>query len=324
MESSLGTSFLTQFLVATLFVLVVFFYWINRRQDYFKNYGIPYIPSTPLLGSFKDALLGKTGVYDHIVTLYNRPEVKGAPFFGIFLFHKPGLVITDPDLIKQITVKDFWSFSNRYTSSDVHDPLGYYNLFSVKGALWKILRGKLSPFFTSGKLKSMFYLLDKNSGDMVNYIHKRLDKDNKVEMEMKDLASMYTIDVIANCAYGVEANCLENPEGEFRKCGHSMFHMSFWRGLELPAYFMLPQVMKFFRFQTFSDYSTKFIKSSIPHVIATREKSGAKRNDLIDTLIELKKSEVKDENGNTLTDDMLTAQAAVFFSAGMSRLFTSS
>lgn len=317
MESSFGTSFLTQLLIGILVSLVAFIYWINRRQDYFKNHGIPYVPSTPILGSFKEALLGKTGVYDHIVTLYNRPEVKGKPFFGIFLFHKPGLVITDPELIKQLTVKDFWSFSNRYTSSDVHDPLGYYNLFSVKGALWKILRGKLSPFFSSGKLKTMFYLLDKNSDDMIKSIHKRLNKDNKVELEMKDVASLYTIDVIANCAYGVEANCIENPEGEFNKCGRSMFDMNLWRGFELPAYFMLPQVMKFFGFQTFSDYSTKFIKSTIPEVIAMREKSGSKRNDLIDTLIDLKNANVKDENGNTLTTDMLTAQAAVFFSAGM-------
>lgn len=317
MDPLFGTSFLTQLLIGSLAVLAAFFYWINRRQDYFKNLGIPYVPSTPILGSFKDALLGKTAVYDHIVTLYNRPEVKDAPFFGIFLFHKPGLVVTDPELIKQITVKDFSSFSNRYTSSDVHDPLGYYNLFSAKGALWKILRGKLSPFFSSGKLKSMFYLMDKNSSDMVNFIHKRLDKDNKVELEMKDVASLYTIDVIANVAYGVEANCIENPDGEFNKCGRSMFDMNFYRGFELPAYFMLPQVMKFFRFQTFSNFSTNFIKSTIPRVIEMREKSGNKRNDLIDTLIEIKKAEIKDENGKTLTEDMLTAQAAVFFSAGL-------
>ena len=316
MEPSFAANFLTQLLIGSLVVLVAFFYWINRRQDYFKNVGIPYVPSTPILGSFKDALMGKTGIYDHMITLYNRPEVKDKPFFGFFLFHKPGLMINDPELIKKITVKDFNQFAERYTSSDVHDPLGYYNLFSAKGGLWKILRGKLSPFFTSGKLKLMHNLLDKNSEDMVNFIHKKLDKENKVELEMKDLASLYTIDVIASCAYGVEANCLENPESEFRKCGYSMFKMDFWRGLELPAYFMLPQVMKLFRFTTFSYYSTQFIKSSISHVMENREKTGNKRNDLIDTLIDIKKAEVKDDHGKPITKDMLMAQAAVFFSAG--------
>lgn len=309
-------SLMTQFLLGVLTTIVAFFYWINRRQDYFKNAGIPYVDSTPLLGSFRDVFLGKTAFYDSIVEIYNRPEVKDKPFFGMFLFHKPGLMITDPELIKRITVKDFSSFSNRYASSDVHDPLGYYNLFSVKAPLWKLLRGKLSPFFSSGKLKLMFYLVDKNSTDMINHIHKRVEKNNdKVELEMKHLASLYTTDVIASCAYGVEANSLENPDGEFRKAGHAIFNMTFWRGIELPAYFMLPQVMKFFGFQTFSNPGTKFINSSIPHVMEEREKSGSKRNDLIDTLIELKNADNKDKSED-LSMDMLIAQAAVFFSAG--------
>lgn len=46
-----------------------------------------------------------------------------------------------------------------------------------------------------------------------------------------------------------------------------------------------------------------------------REASGSKRNDLIDTLIDLKKNAVE-INDSELTLDMLVAQAAVFFSAG--------
>lgn len=313
----MNLEFGSSFLVGSIVVLVAFFYWINRRQDYFKNHGIAFVPSTPLLGSFKEALLGKTAVYDHVVTLYNRPEVKDKPFFGMFLFHKPGLIVSDPELIKRITVKDFSSFSNRYTSSDIHDPLGNSNLFSVKGALWKILRGRLSPFFSSGKLKSMYYLMDKNSSDLVNFMHKKLGKDGQVELEMKSLSSLYSLDVIANCAFGIEANCIENPDGEFRKCGSSIFEMTLWRGLELGAMFMLPQVSKFFGFQGFSDFSTKFIKSTIPRVMDMRVKSGTTRNDLIDTLIEFKRTDVKDDKGNSLTDDMIMGQAAIFFTAGV-------
>lgn len=316
MESLFGMSLLTQFLFACFGLLLTFLYWINRRQDYFKNLGIPYVKSIPLLGSYADSLMGKTGIYDNMVNLYNRPEVKGKPFFGMFLFHKPGLVITDPELIKRITVKDFNSFSNRYTASDVHDPLGYYNLFAVKNPLWKVLRGKLSPFFSSGKLKSMYYLMDHISTNMIEHIQKKLDKEEKTELEMKNLASLYTTDVIASCAYGIEANSLVNPDGEFRKAGHAIFKMTFWRGLELPSFFMLPQAMKFFGFKTFSNAGSEFIMSSIPHVIEERERNGIKRNDLIDTLIDLKNANNKENPSENLSMDMLIAQAAVFFAAG--------
>lgn len=293
-------------------ILAAFLYWIDRRKYYFKNLGIPYVPSTLLLGSFGDAFLGKTGFYDYIVKLCNRPEVKDKPFFGIFLFHKPGLMITDPDLIKQITVKDFNSFSNRYSSSDSHDPM-YYSLFAVKGAMWKHLRGKLSPFFSSGKLKTMHYLIDQIGSNMVNFIQKRLDKDNKVELETKELASLYTTDVIASCAFGVEANSLENPDAEFRVAGRKIFKMTFRRGIEFLAFFMLPQVMKLFRLKLFPASVSQFMENTISHVMEVREKSCKKRNDLIDTLVELKNS---DDKEHKLTMDMLIAQAATFFSAG--------
>lgn len=314
MESVLGISFSTQLLFGLLAGLGAFIYWINRRQDYFKNLGIPYVPSTALLGSFDNVVLGKTGFYDQTVTLYNKPEVKDKPFFGIFVFHKPGLMVTDPELIKSITVRDFNSFPNRYTSSDMHDPLGYYTLFAADNPLWKMLRGKLSPFFTSGKLKSMYYLIDKISTQMVDYVEKRLDSENKVELEVKELTSLYSTDVVASCAFGVEANSLENPDGEFRTAGKIVFGTEFWRAFEFSAFFMLPQIMKVFRFKAFSHKVSHFIETSISHVMSERERTGDKRNDLIDTFIEMKKTE--SSTVENITMDMMMAQAAAFFSAG--------
>lgn len=307
----MGLSLLSNFLVACFLSLLTFLYWINRRQDYFKNHNVPFVPSTPLLGSYKDSVMGKTAFYNQVTELYSSPEVKDKPFFGIFMFHKPGLMINDPELIKQVFVKDFGSFSNRYAAGDVHDPMGNLNLFSIKAPLWKNVRGKLSPFFSSGKLKMMYYILDKISDDMKQFVHKRLDKDGKVEVELKELASLYSTDVIASCAYGVEANSLDNPKGEFRKGGSAIFDMTLWRSFELPAFFMLPQISKFFGFQVFSQQGTKFIQETITEVMSAREKNGNKRNDLIDTLIELKKTD-----SENFPMDILMAQAAVFFSAG--------
>lgn len=310
-----GLSLLTNFLIACFLLLSTFIYWINRRQDYFKNLNVPFVPSTPLLGVFKEAVLGKIGIYDHVAAIYNRPDVKDKPFFGMFLFHKPSLMINDPELIKKILVKDFASFANRYSGSDVHDPLGNNNLFSIKMPLWKNMRGKLSPFFSSGKLKMMYYLLDKISDDMIKHVNKRLDQDGKVELEMKELASLYSTDVIASCAYGVEANCLENPNSEFRKAGAAMFAPTLKRKIEFPVFFMLPQLMKLFNFTLFSSATTKFIQEMVPSVMNDREKRGAKRNDLIDTLLDLKHIGIANDDPE-LSMDMLMAQAAVFFAAG--------
>lgn len=249
---------------------------------------------------FSDSLLGKTGIYDIVEAIYNRYELKGEPFFGIFLFHKPALMVNDPELIKRIMVKDFSSFSNHHSGSDDHDPLGTFNLFTARSAVEAEMRAKLTPF----------YILDKISSNLIELINKKLDANGSVELDVKEFSGLYSTDVIASCAFGVEANSMENPEAEFRKVGRQLFELTIKRGLEFTSFFMLSEVTKFFNCKFFTESVTEFITKSITYVMGEREKSGITRNDLIDTLIEIKKSD------GEMTMDMLIAQAALFFVAG--------
>ncbi|CAO1310534.1 unnamed protein product [Diamesa serratosioi] len=307
-----------QLLIALSLIVLTIFVWIWHRQSYFKNHGIPYFKSLPLLGAFSDTVLGKCGIFENVQKIYFNPKLKEMSFFGIFLFHKPSLVITDPALIKLIMVKDFQHFTNRHGGSQDHDPIGETNLFFVKNPLWKKLRGKLTPFFSSVKLKTMFYILDKIGDDLNKHIHTQLNNNDRVELELKEMSALYFTDVIASCAFGVEANSLKNPTGDFRRIGKEMFNFTFYRGFELSAIFMLPEITKFFGLQQFTKVGTDFMTKTIRHVIRKREREGIKRNDLIDTLIEIKNSDMKaDTDGKKpITEDMLIAQAAIFYAAG--------
>lgn len=68
--------------------------------------------------------------------------------------------------------------------------------------------------------------------------------------------------------------------------------------------------------QFFSKEAEIFIKGAVDDAIEARLKNGNVRNDLIDTIIALRKESA--ENGNFVfkDEDLLYAQAAVFFSAG--------
>lgn len=218
-------------------------------------------------------------------------------------------MVQDPELIKRIFVTNFNSFSDRVLTAFRHDPLGYFNLFSIKGDLWKKIRQKLTPFFTSGKLKMMFYLLDMSANEMITSVDKKLNKIT-AKIDIKNLFFLCTTDIIARCAFGLEANAQENPDGEFTKAAEMTFKLTSKRKFELPSFFFFPWLADKLRFKSFSSFTSDFILKTVPEVMEIRKKSGIQRHDLIDMFIEL------NDTNEFESIDVLCAQAAAFFSAG--------
>lgn len=168
--------------------------------------------------------------------------------------------------------------------------LGSGNLFFIKNPAWKQIRSRLTPFFTSGKMKQMFHLMNE-TGDELNALMMSMKINDNTKMfctEMKDLCARYTTDIVASCAFGVKANSLRDPNSEFRKCGRAIFDFTLARAIEFTSLFFIPEIVPIFRFKTFSKPSTKFLRDSIEYVMDEREKAGTIRNDLIDTLVSLR------------------------------------
>lgn len=84
-------------------------------NSYWKRNKIPYVPAKPIVGNLLDGLVFRKCVAEIFVDIYNDERAIDKPFVGIHFFHKPALVIRDPELIKRVLVKDFTSFNNRYS-----------------------------------------------------------------------------------------------------------------------------------------------------------------------------------------------------------------
>lgn len=144
--------------------------------------------------------------------------------------------------------------------------------------------------------------------------------DNSFDLELKEFCALYTTDVIATVAFGVEANSFKYPNGDFRRNGREIFRFNARRALNFVVIFFLPHLVPYLGIKIVGDEQTKFLRTTMNYVLEEREKSGKSRNDLIDILIEFKNS-TKTENGHKKGDlkfegDLLVAQAAIFFTAG--------
>lgn len=64
---------------------------------------------------------------------------------------------------------------------------------------------KLSPIFTSGKMKMMFETVDIIGDKLVDVLRQRLATTDT--LETREIAGNYTADVIGNVAFGIECKC---------------------------------------------------------------------------------------------------------------------
>lgn len=150
---------------------------------------------------------------------------------GTYIFTRPIAVVTDLDMAKAILIKDFNKFVNRSntptTSLLQRNPL-LGNLFNLHGEEWKALRSKLSPTFTSGKIKYMFNTVAEVSEQLKATFKAEVGPPEKggAILKVHDLLSRFTIDVIGRSAFGIECNSLKDPQTEFRVLGEKFFSNS--------------------------------------------------------------------------------------------------
>nr|CAD7611964.1 unnamed protein product [Timema genevievae] len=96
---------------------------------------------------------------------------EGHPFGGFFKFRQPRIVLRDPELIKNVIVKDFIHFQYNDFQVAIHaDPLFGKNPFCLKGEAWKVTRNQLTPGFTTGRIKAIYPHMREVCEELIEYM----------------------------------------------------------------------------------------------------------------------------------------------------------
>ncbi|KAL6425009.1 hypothetical protein ACFW04_009369 [Cataglyphis niger] len=293
-------------LLTTLIIIGVlkFVALVHRAYFYWRGKGVPYLPD-----SLRSFVMGWK-----LLFVYNYfPDAK---YCGMMEFATPVVLLRDPELIKDVLVKDFEIFhDHRNFVAENLDPLFSKNIFFLRGDRWREMRNTLSPSFTASKMKIMFDLVSKCSREFVNYLvdHPELC----VAIETKQIFRRYTTDVIATTAFGISVNSMKDPNNEFYTKGIetskafngflAMFKFIFMR--------VFPRFAKMLSMTGFSSKSTaEFFKRIVGETIKIRDEQGIVRPDMIHLLMQARDKDSPSVHKMTLDD--IVSQAFIFFLAG--------
>lgn len=138
---------------------------------------------------------------------------------------------------------------------------------------------------------------------------------------MRDLCNRYICDVFGKVSFGLECHSLKNKDSELLKAADRLFRMG------------IIGTMRFFFVNSFMDFSRKlnlrllssdcseYFIETVRQAVDYREKNNIKRNDFLNSLIQLKNTGTIDgekiDNDKKMTFNQIVAQAFVFFFAGL-------
>lgn len=302
-------------------VVVSAFLYVKHAFAYWKRRGVPYkMPSFPF-GNFATAFLKKKCFGEELADLYNHTD---EPYLGVFITFQPALLVRDPNIIKDILIKDFQSFSHRGWQANVDvDPMAN-NILLQRGEKWKNTRAQFTPAFSPGKIKAMFETMVDCGKSLDKYIDRFADTGKSIEI--REIFSRFTINVIASIAFGIDVDCIENPNCEFRKYGQKFFEPTLKNTLRFNLAFMSPTLAKWIRMRFADKEVYEFMRDTCQQNLDYREKNNVSRKDFFQLLMQLRNTgKVQDDDDweskattdeKSLTLDEMTAQAFLFFAGG--------
>ncbi|KAK3587372.1 hypothetical protein CHS0354_028744 [Potamilus streckersoni] len=316
----LGLFSVPSWLMAILLVIALLLMYTIHKQRYFKRLDIPGPTPIPFLGhihhiikkGFQEMDMEMTQIYGNC--------------YGTFFGNIPQLIVTDPEMIKQLLVKQFSEFTDRPRT--IRTTKFFDSAITVaQGEHWKFLRATLSPTFSSNKMRNMTPLISKCLDSLIQNV--RTLSEGKKSVEMRELFGAFTMDAICCTGFGLQVESQSNPDDPFIKNAKKALNISVGN-LKFLLAAMFPELQRFIREipilnQEAIDFFIQATKSALAD---RREAQSESYRDFLQLMINAHQDEGTDnDNGEEkdlgfdaykrrgMTDAEVLANAIIFFLA---------
>ncbi|XP_077969321.1 cytochrome P450 3A21-like [Styela clava] len=284
-------------LIASIALLIR--YYLNRKWSYFEKLNIPYDPPSFFkLGSLLTAFSkDKAFEYD------NDCKKKYGNIWGVFVGVSPSLTIHDPDILRQIFIKEFQTFPDRQKNLLKISGKELNNgLTAVQGNQWKRIRTTMTPTFSTSKLKQMCGIIEWCAGNTVDALNRKVESNNGV-FNSKEIFSRLSLDIVCSAAFSTKIHSQDDrvEEPEAAKNAKKLFSGTIFSPLIilLLIFPSLEKIIVKFNLALFGSGGLEYFKKLTHHLIKQREENPHEhtRVDLMQLMLDAKVSEEKIKEG---------------------------
>lgn len=210
---------------------------------------------------------------------------------GYYLGRTPVVVIADPDMLRQVMVRDFSSFTNRLTRPFATKPMTDC-LLMLRNERWKRVRSILTPSFSAAKMKEMVPLINTATDSLMSNLN--VSAESGEAFDIHRCFGCFTMDVIASVAFGTRVDSQKNPDDPFVRHAQMFFSFSFFRPIML-FFIAFPSItaplMRFIPNKR-RDEMNHFFINIIQKIIKQREEQPAeqRRRDFLQLMLDARTS----------------------------------
>ena len=292
--------------------LVLLTLYLIKKYTYWKRRGIPTVRGiVPFVGNILPVLTMKYNFFDYNTKLYN--DYKNYSMIGYYKLLKPVLLIRDPELVKTVMQSKFSNFHDTGISLRPElDPLLSKDPFFASGDEWSRGRKKLTYAFSNTKLKVFYAAVSGVCKKFEDFLIRQLTDNEKYEIELKQLFSKFTAEIVANAGFGLEGFSFQEkkkPEA-FEAISQTMSDFSFFRGFINNIVF-IPEIRNLLRLRLLPREFDQLFRNIVKESLEIRRNDPTPKNDYLQLMMDLSKS-----TNEPISDEDTAAGALSFYVNG--------
>lgn len=302
--------------ILLLSVVAATYLYVRRQFSFWPSRGVPFERPVFPFGNVK--IINRVdNISVQMAKLYAKYRSEQSPFIGLYFFMWPIVLATSIDFVRNVFITNFQHFQERgryYNERD--DPISA-NLFNLVYERWKPMRTKLTSAFAVTKLKAMYPII-------LNVVNKSVTAMDKVlqasdQIDISEFVARIQIDIIGACTFGVEFNCLTNPDSEFLYYSEKVINPKYSEEISSALTMNFKRLARFLHVRTIRKDVSDFFTNLVRDTVEYREKHEVHRDDLMGQMIKLKNAGFRNEKTDEvvhLTLDEIVAQAFSLYMGG--------